>query len=50
MHFDSDIILVKRAKNKEVDMSSRAALELVGWIPDTPLKQAAEYCKYSMLL
>ncbi|GAB5585858.1 hypothetical protein Unana1_00758 [Umbelopsis nana] len=36
-------LALKRAKNKEVDISSRAALDLVGWIPDTPLKQAAEY-------
>lgn len=27
----------------QVDLSSRAALELLGWQPDTSLKQAVEY-------
>jgi hypothetical protein len=30
-------------------MSSRAALDLVGWNPQTPIKQAVEYCKLNLL-
>ncbi|OBZ84748.1 Polyamine oxidase [Choanephora cucurbitarum] len=33
----------KRMKHNQVDLSSRSALSLIGWQPDTPLKAAVEY-------
>src|ERR1700730_12984796 len=36
---------VKRQKNNEVDISVRTALQLVGWVPQTSVEQAVEYCK-----
>ncbi|KAI8088663.1 uncharacterized protein BX664DRAFT_331050, partial [Halteromyces radiatus] len=33
----------ERMKRNQVDLSSRTALHLSGWIPDTPLKAAVEY-------
>lgn len=30
-------------KRNQVDLSSRTALQLMGWSPDTPLKAAIEY-------
>ncbi|KAI8377544.1 uncharacterized protein BYT42DRAFT_570659 [Radiomyces spectabilis] len=33
----------QRMKRHQVDLSSRSALKLLGWHPDTPLKAAVEY-------
>ncbi|KAK4512289.1 NifU-like protein 5, mitochondrial [Mucor velutinosus] len=33
----------KRMKRQQVDLSSRSALSLLGWKPNTPLKAAVEY-------
>ncbi|CAO3694392.1 unnamed protein product [Rhizopus stolonifer] len=44
---DVKVKLVKfaqqRMKFEQVDLPSRSALQLVGWVPDTPLKAAVEY-------
>ncbi|CAO3595463.1 unnamed protein product [Absidia cylindrospora] len=37
---------LKRAKNNQVDISSRTALSLAGWFPKTPLESAIEYFAY----
>ncbi|KAI9487922.1 hypothetical protein BDB00DRAFT_773571 [Zychaea mexicana] len=34
---------MKRLSKNQVDLSSRTALRLLGWEPDTPLKSAVEY-------
>ena len=33
----------ERIAHNQVDLSSRAALRMLGWEPDTPLKAAVEY-------
>ncbi|KAI8971522.1 hypothetical protein BDF20DRAFT_915323 [Mycotypha africana] len=33
----------QRMRHRQVDLSSRSALSLLGWNPDTPLKAAVEY-------
>lgn len=48
LYFRSGCLLIslfqeKRMARHQVDLSSRAALELLGWQPDTSLKQAVEY-------
>lgn len=35
--------LEERIAHNQVDLSSRAALRILGWEPDTPLKAAVEY-------
>ncbi|RCH92099.1 hypothetical protein CU098_009565, partial [Rhizopus stolonifer] len=34
---------MKRIKNNQADLSGRAALDLTGWYPETPLDEAIEY-------
>lgn len=36
-------LIDKRMKRQQVDLSSRSALSLLGWKPNTPLKAAVEY-------
>lgn len=36
-------VLEQRKSKRQVDLSSRLALNLLGWKPDTPLKAAVEY-------
>lgn len=36
-------MIEKRRQHQQVDLSSRSALNLLGWKPNTPLKSAIEY-------
>ena len=38
-------LLVQRNKTNQVDISVRTGLDLAGWIPQTYIEQAIEFCK-----
>jgi polyamine oxidase len=45
MGWFSFFLLVQRNKTNQVDISVRTALDLAGWLPQTYIEQAVEYCK-----